>query len=162
MDATSSPAWISVADTAILLKVRPATIIRRIEKGTLPARTPEGIPALSVVMLSGLVCRACSLSQLRPPVAPFAPPVYVAGFHCYYEAIRLLTGCRVLSVYRTSIFPTTNEMEPARSPRYVCNTLCARHALKPRWNLRALAWRIRIAACDTGDCLGFHLTHLRG
>ena len=44
MDATSSPAWISVADTAILLKVRPATIIRRIEKGTLPARTPEGMP----------------------------------------------------------------------------------------------------------------------
>lgn len=44
MDATSSPAWISVADAAILLKVRPATIIRQIEKGTLPARTPEGMP----------------------------------------------------------------------------------------------------------------------
>ena len=44
MDATSSPAWISVADIAILLKVRPATIIRRIEKSTLPARTPEGMP----------------------------------------------------------------------------------------------------------------------
>ena len=40
----SSSNWISVADTAILLKVRPATIIRRIEKGTLPARTPEEMP----------------------------------------------------------------------------------------------------------------------
>ena len=44
MNATSSPVWISVADTAILLKVRPATIIRRIEKDTLPARTPEDMP----------------------------------------------------------------------------------------------------------------------
>ena len=40
----SSSNRISVADTAILLKVRPATIIRRIEKGTLPARTPEEMP----------------------------------------------------------------------------------------------------------------------
>ena len=44
MDATSSPAWISLADTAILLKVRPATVIRRIEKGTFPARIPDTMP----------------------------------------------------------------------------------------------------------------------
>lgn len=36
--------WISVADTAILLKVRTSTVIRRIEKGVLPARTPEEMP----------------------------------------------------------------------------------------------------------------------
>ena len=44
MNVASSPIWISVADTAILLKVRPSTIIRRIEKGVLPARTPEEMP----------------------------------------------------------------------------------------------------------------------
>ena len=44
MFMNGSSNWISVADTAILLKVRPATIIRQIEKGTLPARTPEEMP----------------------------------------------------------------------------------------------------------------------
>ena len=44
MDSASSPIWISVADTAILLKVRPATVIQRIEKGMLPARTSEKMP----------------------------------------------------------------------------------------------------------------------
>ena len=44
MDSASSPTWISVADTAILMKVRPATIIRRVENGKLPARTPDAMP----------------------------------------------------------------------------------------------------------------------
>lgn len=34
-----------------------------------------------------------------------------------------------------------------RPPRYVHDTLCARHALRPRRNLRILAYRLRIAAC---------------
>ena len=37
--------------------------------------------------------------------------------------------------------------EHGRSPRYAYDTLCARHALRPRRNLRILACRLRIAAC---------------
>ena len=37
--------------------------------------------------------------------------------------------------------------EHDRSPRYAHDTLCARHALRPRRNLRILAYRLRIAAC---------------
>ena len=44
MDSSSPPTWISVADTAVLMKVRPATIIRRVENGKLPARTPDAMP----------------------------------------------------------------------------------------------------------------------
>ena len=36
--------WISIADAAILLKVKPATVLRRIEKGTLPARRSVDMP----------------------------------------------------------------------------------------------------------------------
>lgn len=36
--------WISVADASILLKIRPSTVIRRAEKGILPARIPEDMP----------------------------------------------------------------------------------------------------------------------
>ena len=37
--------------------------------------------------------------------------------------------------------------EHDRSPRYAYDTLCARHALRPRRNLRILACRLRITAC---------------
>ena len=37
--------------------------------------------------------------------------------------------------------------EHGRSPRYAYDTLCARHALRPRRNLRILACRLRITAC---------------
>lgn len=43
-NSSTSTTWISVADTALLLKVRPSTVIRRIEKGTIPARTPSDMP----------------------------------------------------------------------------------------------------------------------
>lgn len=44
-DLSSGPStWISIADTALLLKVRPSTVIRRIEKGSLPARIPSDTP----------------------------------------------------------------------------------------------------------------------
>ena len=36
--------WITIADAAVLLKVKPTTVIRRIEKGTLPSRIPEDMP----------------------------------------------------------------------------------------------------------------------
>lgn len=42
--ATHNPAYISVADAAILLKVSPSTVIKRIEKGTLPAVIPDDMP----------------------------------------------------------------------------------------------------------------------
>ena len=44
MEIESSIIWISVADTAILLKIKPHTVIRRIEKGALPSRTPADMP----------------------------------------------------------------------------------------------------------------------
>ena len=44
MDTTSSGAWISIADAAILLKVKPAAVLRRIEKGTLQARRSIDLP----------------------------------------------------------------------------------------------------------------------
>lgn len=44
MDTESTTTWISIADAALLLKVRPATILRRIEKGILPGRRSEDMP----------------------------------------------------------------------------------------------------------------------
>lgn len=44
MVCESCETWISVAEAALLLKVKPATIIRRIEKGTLSARRSEVLP----------------------------------------------------------------------------------------------------------------------
>ncbi len=41
MDTQSTETWISIADAAILLKVKPATVLRRIEKGSIPARRPD-------------------------------------------------------------------------------------------------------------------------
>lgn len=40
----SHETWISIADTAILLKVKPATVIKRIEKGSLPSRIHQEMP----------------------------------------------------------------------------------------------------------------------
>ena len=40
----SETTWITIADAAVLLKVKPTTVIRRIEKGTLPSRIPEDMP----------------------------------------------------------------------------------------------------------------------
>lgn len=42
--APQQTTWISVADAAMLLKVKPYTVIRRIEKGTLPGRTSPDTP----------------------------------------------------------------------------------------------------------------------
>ena len=44
MDIRSSGTWISIADAALLFKVKPSTIIRRIEKGTVAARQPDDMP----------------------------------------------------------------------------------------------------------------------
>ncbi len=44
MEIQSIETWISVADAAILLKVKPSTVLRRIEKGTLLARCPDDMP----------------------------------------------------------------------------------------------------------------------
>ena len=44
MDTQSTETWISIADAAILLKVKPATVLRRIEKGSIPARRPDDMP----------------------------------------------------------------------------------------------------------------------
>ncbi len=44
MDTQSTGTWISVADAAILLKVKPATVLHRIEKGMIPARRPNDMP----------------------------------------------------------------------------------------------------------------------
>lgn len=44
MEQSCRETWISVADTAVLLKIKPNTVIRRIEKGTLPSRTPADMP----------------------------------------------------------------------------------------------------------------------
>ena len=41
---TAPERWISVADTALLLKIKPATVISRIEKGSLPGSRPEAEP----------------------------------------------------------------------------------------------------------------------
>ena len=41
---SSQPTWISVADAALYLKISPNTVIRRIQKGLLPARTPPDMP----------------------------------------------------------------------------------------------------------------------
>ena len=40
----SPSTWISIAEAAALLKVRPDTVIRRVEKGTLKGKTPENMP----------------------------------------------------------------------------------------------------------------------
>lgn len=42
--STDASTWISIADAAVLLKVKPRTVIQRIEKGTLPSRTPPAMP----------------------------------------------------------------------------------------------------------------------
>ena len=43
--STATPStWISVADTAALLKIRPSTVISRVEKGKLEGKTPEDMP----------------------------------------------------------------------------------------------------------------------
>ena len=44
MEQSCREIWISVADAAILLKIKPHTVIRRIEKGTLPSHTPADMP----------------------------------------------------------------------------------------------------------------------
>ena len=50
--------------------------------------------------------------------------------------------------------------EHDRSPRYAYDTLCARHALRPRRNLRILACRLRIAACCGRLSHRLPLTHV--
>lgn len=44
MNTEPTGTWISIADAALLLKVKPSTVIRRIQKGTLPARRPDDMP----------------------------------------------------------------------------------------------------------------------
>lgn len=41
---SDQPVWITVAEAAVLLKLKPATVIRRIQKGFLPSRTPPDMP----------------------------------------------------------------------------------------------------------------------
>ena len=41
---SAQPVWITVAEAAVLLKLKPATVIRRIQRGMLPSRTPPDIP----------------------------------------------------------------------------------------------------------------------
>ncbi len=44
MDTKSSGVWTSIADAAILLKIKPAAVLRRIKKGTLQARRSIDLP----------------------------------------------------------------------------------------------------------------------
>lgn len=41
---TAKLTWITVVEAAVLLKLKPATVIRRIQKGMLPSRTPTDMP----------------------------------------------------------------------------------------------------------------------
>ena len=38
------PIWITVAEAAVLLKLKPSTVVRRIQKGMLPSRTSPDMP----------------------------------------------------------------------------------------------------------------------
>ena len=44
MSTKSNETWIFIADAAILLKIKPATVLHCIEKGTLPARRSIDLP----------------------------------------------------------------------------------------------------------------------
>ena len=81
------------------------------------------------------------------------------GFLHYYEPVRLL-ACFLLPSSLLCAQGRIPSSEHVRSPGYTHCTLHARHALRPRRNLRILAFRLRIAACCVLNRIGFRSIYI--
>lgn len=101
--------------------------------------------------------------MLLPPGPITCCPLCSTGFHRfprYYEAVRLLTGLRGLSIFKTSI-PPYHLVEPVRSPRYTGTTFVrSPRSIDPDGISPTLRLRVVLAACDLEDGIGFRSLYL--